>query len=64
MSDLPRHVRPAISSVRVAPDGKVIEYKFWDKPGALHTIARHLGLLDRDNTQKAMPVLVKVELVG
>jgi phage terminase small subunit len=61
---LPRHVQAAISSVKVTPDGKVIEYKFWDKPGALQTMARHLGLFERDNTQKVAPVLVKIELVG
>ena len=64
MSELPPRVRAAISSVKVTPDGKVIEYKFWDKPGALQTMARHLGLFERDNTQKVAPVLVKVELVG
>ena len=64
MSELPPHVRAAISSVKVTPDGKVIEYKFWDKPGALQTMARHLGLFEKDNARQQPPVLVKVELVG
>jgi hypothetical protein len=48
----------------VTPDGRVIEYKFWDKRGALQTMARHLGLFERDNSQKVAPVLVRIELVG
>jgi hypothetical protein len=64
LASLPRHVRAAISSVKVTPDGKVIEYKFWDKLGALNTIARHLGLFEKDNAQARPNILVKIELVG
>ncbi len=61
---LPSHVQAVISSMKVSPTGDVIEYKFWDKPGALQTMARHLGLFERDNAQQPSAITVKVELVG
>jgi hypothetical protein len=38
----------------------VIEYKFWDKLGALQAMARHLRLFEHDNAQQRPNVLVKV----
>jgi hypothetical protein len=42
----------------------VIEYKFWDKNVALQTMARHLGLFEKDNRQIAENIRVRIELVG
>ena len=62
--DLPAHTLAAISSVKVTPDGSVIEYKFWDKIGALQMMARHLGLLKKNNAQQRPDVRVNVVLAG
>lgn len=60
---LPRHVQAAISGIVFDQFGKAIAYKFWDKPGALAIMARHLGLYERDNAQQT-DIRVRVELVG
>ena len=41
-----------------------MEYRFWDKVGALTVMARHLGLFERDNAQQRSDIRVTVELVG
>ncbi len=58
---LPRHVRTALSSVKMGKYGR--EYKVWDKTAALQIAARHLGLFERDNKQLS-DITVRVELVG
>ena len=60
---LPPHVQAAIASVKIGPLG-VVEYKLWNKTQALETIARHLGLFERDNSQLRPDVRVEVVLVG
>jgi phage terminase small subunit len=64
LAKLPDHVQAAISSVKATPDGEAIEYKFWDKGAALVTMARHLGLFERDNAQVKPDIKVLIELVG
>jgi phage terminase small subunit len=44
--------------------GRTIRVKFWDKNTALGMAARHLGLFEKDNKQRAENVRVVVELVG
>ncbi len=61
---LPAPTLAAISSVKVTPDGSVIEYKFWDKTAALESMARHLGLFEKNNRQVGENIRVRVELVG
>jgi hypothetical protein len=64
---LPAHVRAAISSVKVHTTKEratIVEYKFWDKCTALQTMARHLGLFERDTAQTKQDIHVRVELVG
>ena len=61
---LPAHVQAAIASMKVTARGDVIEYKFWDKCTALQTMARHLGLFERDSAQQRNDVRVTIELVG
>ncbi|HMF17310.1 MAG TPA: hypothetical protein VKE98_08900 [Gemmataceae bacterium] len=34
----------AISSIKVSPDGQVIEVKFWPKVAALEKLGQYLGL--------------------
>jgi hypothetical protein len=58
---LPEHVRRAVSVVK-STNG-ALEYRFWDKIGALQIAARHLGLFEKDNQQHS-DVIVKIELVG
>ena len=64
LRDLPAHTLAAISSVKVTPDGTVIEYKFWNKNQALETMGKHLGLLSRDDEQSRSDVRVNVVLIG
>ena len=54
----PSHARGSRSRVRHLP------HKFWDKIGALQTMARHLGLFEKDNSRQQPPVLVKVPTSG
>jgi hypothetical protein len=60
---LPGHVQASVSKVKFSPEGRVIEYRFWDKTAALQIMARHLGLFERDNAQQS-DIKVLVELVG
>jgi phage terminase small subunit len=64
VQDLPAHTLAAISSIKATPDGRAIEYKFWDKNVALQTMARHLGLFEKDNAQLKENIRVVIELVG
>lgn len=70
VEDLPEQVRRAIASMKVVKrDIKnvgtevITEIRFWDKNAALVTIARHLGLFERDNAPKAPNVRLVVNLV-
>jgi phage terminase small subunit len=64
LATLPDHVQAAIASVKATPDGTALEYKFWNKNGALTTMARHLGLFERDNAQQKSDVRIVLELLG
>ena len=44
--------------------GRTIRIKFWDKNTALGIAARHLGMFEKDNKQRAENIRVVVELVG
>lgn len=57
---LPDHVQAAIASVDVGTGLA----KFADKNRALETMAKHLGLFERDNAQRGENVRVIVQLVG
>jgi phage terminase small subunit len=72
---MPVRVRKAIKSVRVVKrvltregGDEIVEtathVEFWDKNSALITMAKHLGLFERDNSQQKEPIRVTVELVG
>ena len=61
--ELAPHVQAAIASVKMTPDGSAVEYKFWDKIGALQIMARHLGLFEKDNRQIGEDIQVNVVLV-
>lgn len=63
IAELPPHVRAAISSIEVDTAGAV-KYKFWSKTAALETMAKHLGLFEKDNSQRQPDVRVQVVLVG
>jgi phage terminase small subunit len=62
VAQMPRHVQAALTPIRITSDGEV-EYRFLDKVAALVTMARHLGLFERDNAQQS-DITVRVELVG
>ena len=44
--------------------GRTIKVKFWDKVAALDKAMRHLGLYERDNTQRSENLSLQVVLVG
>jgi hypothetical protein len=67
---LPRRVTKAISKIRVVERKtdagvveRVTEITFFDKNAALTTIAKHLGLFERDNKQKAESLQLVVNFV-
>ena len=62
LHELPDHVQAALSSVNISKDGS--KYRFWDKNTALVTMAKHLGLFEKDETQTHKNLRVVVELVG
>jgi len=64
LRELPDHVQAAISSVKATPDGHALEYKFWSKSDALTTMARHLGLFERDNAQQKSDIRVVIVPMG
>lgn len=47
--------RAAVASFKIDEYGR-IEYKFWDKGGALDKAMKHLGLFEVDNKQKSEPL--------
>jgi phage terminase small subunit len=62
--ELPAHVRAALTLVEMSDDGTPARYKFHPKGPALETMAKHLGLFEKDNAQTRPNILVKIELVG
>jgi hypothetical protein len=51
--------------VRTAKErATIVEYRFWDKCTALQTMARHLGLFERDSVETKQDIHVRVELIG
>lgn len=61
LHSLPDHVQAAL---HVKVNDGAVEYQLRDKMAALNTMARHLGLFEKDNGQQAPDVRVRVELVG
>lgn len=55
--------RAAVASFKIDEYGR-IEYKFWDKGAALEKAAKIKGLYEADNSQKAVPLVGEVRLVG
>lgn len=51
-NELDAATRAAVASFKIDEYGRV-EYKFWDKNAALEKAAKHLGLYEVDNKQKA-----------
>lgn len=54
--------RAAIASFKVDEYGRM-EYKFWDKNAALEKLFKHLGLYEKDNSQKPLPQVTEIRLV-
>lgn len=54
--------RAAVASFEINEFGN-IKYKFWDKNAALEKLAKHLGLFEKDNSQKPAALVGVVELV-
>lgn len=62
---LPRHVRAAIQSIDLDGEtGKVTKIRLWDKGAALDRLNKHLGLYERDNSQRQPNLSLQVLLVG
>jgi len=74
LPDLPEHVRRAIGSIDIETrmEGKgdeavpvtTTKVKVWDKNVALANVGKHLGLFEKDNSQKVEPIHVTVTFVG
>lgn len=43
------------------PIGQTKKIKFWDKVSALEKLGKHLGIFEKDNTQRSDRILVKVK---
>ncbi|MBV5291303.1 MAG: terminase small subunit [Curvibacter lanceolatus] len=55
-SELDAETAAAVQSFKIDEFGR-IEYKFHDKLGALEKLAKYLGLYEKDNRQKADPLV-------
>lgn len=58
--ELDPETRAAVASFKIDEFGR-IEYKFWDKRGALDMAMKHLGLFEKDNRQKADPLVTLLQ---
>lgn len=54
--ELDAATRAAVASFKIDEFGR-IEYKFWDKNSALERASKVLGLFEKDNRQKADPLV-------
>lgn len=61
--ELDAQTRAAVASFKIDEYGR-IEYKFWPKNAAIDMAMKHLGLFEKDNGQKAPPLVGEVRLVG
>lgn len=62
LHELDADTAACISGIDIEKDG-TIKYRFWDKGSALEKAAKHLGLYERDNKQKADPLASLLERV-
>ena len=53
-----------ISAIEVDADGRLTRIRLWDKNAALEKAMKHLGLYNRDNTQRSENLSLQVLLVG
>ncbi len=61
--ELDPQTRAAVASFKIDEYGR-IEYKFWPKNAAIDMAMKHLGLFEKDNGQKTLPLVGEVRLVG
>jgi phage terminase small subunit len=53
-----------ISAIEVDTDGRLTRIRLWDKNAALEKAMKHLGLYNRDNSQRSENLSLQVLLVG
>lgn len=58
--ELDAATRAAVASFKIDEFGR-IEYKFWDKNSALERASKVLGLFEKDNRQKADPLVTLLQ---
>lgn len=58
--ELDAGTRAAVASFKIDEFGR-IEYKFWDKNSALERACKVLGLFEKDNKQKADPLVTLLQ---
>lgn len=61
--DWPKDTAPAIQSIKIKQTShgdQVAEVKLWPKTAALESLSKHLGLFERDNRQKDIPINLTV----
>lgn len=63
LHELDEDLAAAVSSIEVDEYGKV-KYKLWSKNQALDMLMKHLGLYERDNSQKPPAVIQEIRLVA
>lgn len=61
--ELDAATRAAVASFKIDEYGR-IEYKFWPKTNALDMAMKHKGLFERDNRQKADPLVELLQGLG
>lgn len=58
-------IAAAVSSVEFDKDtGRISKVRLWEKNASLTTAARHLGLFEKDNSQKRENLAIQINLVG
>lgn len=63
LHEVPRELRRAVASFEVDKNGGV-KYRFWSKLDALEKAMKHLGLYEKDNTQKGNPLRELLDSLG
>ncbi len=58
IKELDSNTRASITKLKVNNKGRIISVKTYDKTKALESLAKHLGLFEKDNEQKATADMV------
>jgi hypothetical protein len=64
ITELDDDTAATMPTIEVDADGRLTRIRLWDKNAALEKAMKHLGLYNRDNTQRSENLSLQVVLVG